>query len=231
MLLEAKAQLEHGEWLGWVQPNFHLKKRTARRYMQLVEADFSKVARAPHSLSSVTHPDRDPSHRPAPPPWQAPVQRVVERVKTGAGGRSEEGPAYPRLARRAKSVRLGVSSPYPLVRNPRLRTRCLLVFEQDGCGTVLLDDVPVLSGDLRQVELHAPPRELESSFESSKVDYLVETRTWPVRPRPEDRPDVAWVSNFSRPPVGANDAGHDEQDRDEGPARKPDLCAQGTPYD
>jgi hypothetical protein len=35
MLLEAKAQLKHGEWLPWLSENFDLTRRTASTYMRL----------------------------------------------------------------------------------------------------------------------------------------------------------------------------------------------------
>ena len=35
LLIKAKAQLAHGEWLPWLASNCHLSPRTARLYMQL----------------------------------------------------------------------------------------------------------------------------------------------------------------------------------------------------
>jgi threonyl-tRNA synthetase len=78
MLLEAKDQCAHGEWTAWVERNFHLSKTTALEYMKLAgvaktrPAVFSRAT----TMSSVVAPHRS-SHQPA---WQAPVQRVVERV-------------------------------------------------------------------------------------------------------------------------------------------------------
>lgn len=35
LLLQAKAQLQHGEWLGWLRDNCHVGTREAQRYMRL----------------------------------------------------------------------------------------------------------------------------------------------------------------------------------------------------
>ena len=83
MLLEAREQCKHGEWTAWVERNFRLSQKTAQNYMKL--AGFSKTKRAAFStLSSATEPHRDPSHRPTPPAWQKPVQRVVQGVNMKA---------------------------------------------------------------------------------------------------------------------------------------------------
>lgn len=38
MLNEAKGQVAHGSWVGWLSKNFELSKRTAQRYMRLASA-------------------------------------------------------------------------------------------------------------------------------------------------------------------------------------------------
>ena len=35
MLIEAKAQLKHGEWLPWLRNHCGIPERTARRYMEI----------------------------------------------------------------------------------------------------------------------------------------------------------------------------------------------------
>jgi hypothetical protein len=81
MLLEAKEQCEEGEWLAWVERNFHLSEKTAWRYMKLASETVSHRTRASATLSSVTEPGRHPGHRPA---WQAPVQKAVNALNVEA---------------------------------------------------------------------------------------------------------------------------------------------------
>jgi hypothetical protein len=77
LLIEAKRQLRHGEWSGWLKDNFHLSARTARTYMQAAEARQNGSARRFRTLSDVVQPAREPHHRPA---WYTPVQEATNRV-------------------------------------------------------------------------------------------------------------------------------------------------------
>lgn len=82
LLLEAKAQLHHGEWQGWVERNFHLSYRTAKRYMQAAElfAQSEKGRRRQfpeaQTLSELIEPHRE-HHQPA---WATPIQQITQRV-------------------------------------------------------------------------------------------------------------------------------------------------------
>jgi Protein of unknown function (DUF3102) len=46
LLLEAKAQLSHGQWLPWLKTHCHVPERTARLYMRLARnrAEIGNVA-------------------------------------------------------------------------------------------------------------------------------------------------------------------------------------------
>jgi hypothetical protein len=85
MLLEARDQVTKGEWISWVERNFELSERTARRYMKLAamrQAPASRGREHEHkrTLSEVVDPPRN-SHQPT---WHQPVQQIVNRVDVEA---------------------------------------------------------------------------------------------------------------------------------------------------
>jgi hypothetical protein len=51
LLIEAKSQLQHGEWRAWLKRNFILSHETARRYMTLAQEKSAPVR--PRTLSEV----------------------------------------------------------------------------------------------------------------------------------------------------------------------------------
>jgi hypothetical protein len=56
LLIEAKSQLQHGEWRAWLKRNFLLSHETARRYMTLARDNHTARSRAsvrPRTLSEV----------------------------------------------------------------------------------------------------------------------------------------------------------------------------------
>lgn len=77
MLIEAKEQVEYGDWLSWLERNFHLSRTTAQTYMRLA-GEQKTSGRVFSTLSELVTPDR-PNHQPA---WHAPVQKVIDRVDT-----------------------------------------------------------------------------------------------------------------------------------------------------
>jgi hypothetical protein len=79
MLIEAKEQCEHGEWTAWVERNFHLGMNTARRYMQLADTIEKRPSGVFPSMHQAVRAGESRG-----PAWQAPVQRVVERVNMKA---------------------------------------------------------------------------------------------------------------------------------------------------
>lgn len=81
MLNEAKEQVAHGEWTGWLKRNFHLSASTARDYMRLAATAQKRGAPAFATLSEFARPNRDPGHTPS---WQAPVREVISRVNVEA---------------------------------------------------------------------------------------------------------------------------------------------------
>jgi hypothetical protein len=87
MLLEAKSQIAHGEWTGWITRNFHLGARQARRYMELAELSENGRPRPFSSLSEAVEPKR-PSHHGV--TWYEPVRRIAARVNLEALRQYEE---------------------------------------------------------------------------------------------------------------------------------------------
>jgi len=51
LLLEAKAQLTHGEWSGWLKRHFTMSSATAHRYIKLVQVSANARARTFSTLS------------------------------------------------------------------------------------------------------------------------------------------------------------------------------------
>jgi hypothetical protein len=89
MLLEAKEQVEHGEWGAWVERNFHLSRRTASDYMKLAERQNGR--RLPFSsIEEAVHPNRN--NQPA-RSWHAPVQQIAARVNYEALAQERESKA------------------------------------------------------------------------------------------------------------------------------------------
>lgn len=78
MLLEAKEQVEYGEWKAWVARNFELSHSTANRYMAFAEESKKTRRRVFTTLSEATEPSRT-THQPA---WHEQVKQVVDRVDT-----------------------------------------------------------------------------------------------------------------------------------------------------
>jgi hypothetical protein len=60
-LLEAKEQVEHGEWLGWLNKNFRLSQQTASIYMQLAEQPTSTTSNY-SSLGDFVHQTSNPNY-------------------------------------------------------------------------------------------------------------------------------------------------------------------------
>jgi Protein of unknown function (DUF3102) len=83
MLIEAKSQLEHGEWEPWLKQNFELSRRTAYRYMALIRSGEQDEMRRdpgtfqPRTLSEALGDLRTSADRGH---WTRPVREVVSRV-------------------------------------------------------------------------------------------------------------------------------------------------------
>ena len=88
-LIEAKSQLPHGEFVQWVERNFTVTIRHARRYMDLAKATQATekgLASPFSSLSDFVRQTSDPNynkpHTVRPTAWFEPVKQVVEKVDT-----------------------------------------------------------------------------------------------------------------------------------------------------
>lgn len=87
LLLEAKPQMDHGEWEGWVKRNFTIGSSTARRWMQYAKelpgyqnARGPGVLNKPPSIEEIVSPNRDYSNEPS-RSWREPVrEHLNERV-------------------------------------------------------------------------------------------------------------------------------------------------------
>ena len=75
-LLEAKAQVPHGEWMNWVSQNFELSFRRASVYMDLA-SKFAARSELPKTISEFERPNREVGHRPT---WHAPVRNILEGI-------------------------------------------------------------------------------------------------------------------------------------------------------
>lgn len=76
LLMEAKEQVEHGDWGSWLDRNFHLSRGTAKDYMKLAR-DSQKVSRHAFSTLSQARGDLRAQHGPE---WQGAVNAAASRV-------------------------------------------------------------------------------------------------------------------------------------------------------
>lgn len=79
MLVEAKEQVAHGEWKGWVERNFHLSYTSAKRYMVLASQDQKARARPFSSMREAIG-----GRGTGKVSWQQPVQQIASRVNVDA---------------------------------------------------------------------------------------------------------------------------------------------------
>jgi hypothetical protein len=75
-LVEAKAQVPHGEWMNWVRQNFDRSHDQAHRYMMLAR-EYARERILPKTLSEVTQPHTEAGHKVH---WHAPVKNIFEGI-------------------------------------------------------------------------------------------------------------------------------------------------------
>jgi len=83
-LLEAKPQVGHGNFEDWIKRNFKINGPQARRYMDLARHMKNDSAPSFSSISEFVRQTSNPNYNrpPAPPAWQAPVNKIIDRVDT-----------------------------------------------------------------------------------------------------------------------------------------------------
>jgi hypothetical protein len=74
-LIEAKSQIEHGEWAGWVQSHFSVGISQARIYMRLARESQNE---RPHSFSTLTE-MTTPGRTTHCPPYTAGVREILTK--------------------------------------------------------------------------------------------------------------------------------------------------------
>ena len=89
-LLEAKGQMPHGEFTGWVKRNFDVSTVTANKYMDLARAtsgdqklrasDFPSL----NAFHKATGDSQYMPNKPRPQPWHEPVKEAIGRVNVEA---------------------------------------------------------------------------------------------------------------------------------------------------
>jgi Protein of unknown function (DUF3102) len=104
-LLEAKGQLQHGEFTGWVKRHFAVSIQMARRYMALAEqtAGQNESAVSFSSLSDFIR-KTSPGHNRS--PSCGPVKQIVDRVDTETLNRARDG--LKRIEEREAQRKLGL---------------------------------------------------------------------------------------------------------------------------
>ena len=80
-LLEAKAQMPHGEFTDWVSRNLTVTIQHARKYMALAEHIEKEPARSFSSLSEFERETGNPNYN-RPSAWHEPVKEILNRVDT-----------------------------------------------------------------------------------------------------------------------------------------------------
>lgn len=90
-LLEAKAQLPHGEFEAWIKRHFKITPRQARHYMQLAEQTAGQNGSALpfSSLSDFVRHASNPNYN-RPSAWHEPVRQIVNGVDTETLNRARD---------------------------------------------------------------------------------------------------------------------------------------------
>lgn len=79
MLLEAKEQVAHGDWKGWIDRNFHLSYSSAKRYMLLADLP-KRSTREPFTSLREALRETSPTQAGGQNTWQEPVKQVLNKV-------------------------------------------------------------------------------------------------------------------------------------------------------
>lgn len=82
-LLEAKSQLQHGEFTPWVKRHFPISMDTAQQYMKLAAATQGQKPSALgfSNLSEFERATGNPNYN-RPSSWHEPVKQIIDRVDT-----------------------------------------------------------------------------------------------------------------------------------------------------
>lgn len=89
MLIEAKEQVAHGEWRGWLSRNFnHITARQVNRYMALASLPEKRRLRPFSSMTEAI--GETPSNGIRAPQWHAPVQEIASRVNVEALAKEQQ---------------------------------------------------------------------------------------------------------------------------------------------
>lgn len=93
-MLEAKPQLQHGEFQGWIKRNFAISADHARKYMQYAKARQNGFTKPVSSLSDFIQQTSSPSYNKPntvrPREWHEPVKESIERARRDADRVREE---------------------------------------------------------------------------------------------------------------------------------------------
>lgn len=83
-MLEAKAQLDRGEFIPWIERNFGVGDRQARRYMSLVDATSSTQNGRARDFSSIREMEREVTGVQSfgKTSWHEPVKNIINKVDT-----------------------------------------------------------------------------------------------------------------------------------------------------
>jgi hypothetical protein len=80
-LLEAKEQVPYGEWIDWLNTNFHLSLNQARLYMRVAKKWKKKRARFFSSISEFIRNDGQPNYN-QPSPLNDEIKEIIDQLDT-----------------------------------------------------------------------------------------------------------------------------------------------------
>jgi len=85
-LIEAKAQLKHGEFTPWIKRNLNIGERQAREYMNLarVTAGISEAAIPFSTMRDTINKTRNNPNYGKPSAWHAPIKEAIGKVNINA---------------------------------------------------------------------------------------------------------------------------------------------------
>ena len=101
LMLEAKAQLEHGKFMPWIKTHFHMSQPHASHYMNLAKHEKQNLGTPKFSSISdfvrkTSNPDYNKPHTVRPAAWDEPVKKtmddpeLIERIRRDTQSKLKE---------------------------------------------------------------------------------------------------------------------------------------------
>jgi hypothetical protein len=186
LLIEAKQQVKHGQWLPWLKQNCpKISDRTAQQYMQLAAnttkiADLDGIASALKFLSGYQESDEEPRVRALPVAKAAPIS--VNRPLAALPAPAAPRPAETIIDAEFEEVEEAVPGPCadgPWTEyNPRLTSRALPNIAESSAETGQLTTVKIKVGCAMRLQGCKIHDEIEVDQGATEEEIAAQIREW-----------------------------------------------------